>query len=116
MYMIRLTLSLAIWLSWLSVSSASLARPEEGSLSLRKPPAAVDYPRQRASLAPAGALSAHRPAVGLEAEFVMTAATEIFLDGKPCRFEEVPAQASILRMEVAPDRKTVIRVLFRTRK
>jgi hypothetical protein len=46
----------------------------------------------------------------------MTNNTEVLLDGITCRYEKVPVGASILRMEVAPDRKTVIRVFFGTRK
>jgi hypothetical protein len=49
-------------------------------------------------------------------EFVLTKETEVLLDGKPCKYEDIPANASILKMEVAADRKTVLRVQFRSGK
>ena len=47
-------------------------------------------------------------------EFVVTEQTEVLLDGKACRYADVPARATVLRMEVAPDGKTVLRIQFRT--
>jgi hypothetical protein len=113
--MIRLTLSLAIWLSVTSVVPASLAPRKEASPASRAKAAIVDVRRTLASELPAKAARV-RPSVTEEPEFLMTANTAVLLDGKPCQYEEVPAGAAIHRMEVAPDRKTVIRVFFRTRK
>jgi hypothetical protein len=49
-------------------------------------------------------------------EFVMTDQTEVLLNGKPCKYAEVPGHASIVRMELAADNKTVLKVHFRTGK
>ncbi len=49
-------------------------------------------------------------------EYVITEKTEILLDGKPARYEAVPGTATVERMEVAPDGKTVLRVYFRAGK
>ncbi len=113
--MTRLTLSLAIWLGLVSVVPASPSPRKEAQPS-RERSAAVDLLRQSAPRFPAKSALVAPTVEGPESEFLMTAATAVVVDGKPCRYEEVPAQASIVRMEVAPDRKTVIRVFFRTRK
>jgi hypothetical protein len=61
--------------------------------------------------APRLSAQARQPAAG--SEYAVTEKTEILLDGKPCRYEAVPGTATIERMEVAPDGKTVLRVYFR---
>jgi hypothetical protein len=48
--------------------------------------------------------------------FNVTEQTEVFLNGQPCHYEDVPADASVVRMQVGADKKTVIRIHFRTRK
>jgi hypothetical protein len=116
MYMMRLTLSLAIWLSWLSFSSASLAPRKERPSFERKRPAAFDLATQKAAPLASKNRLTQTIAPAQESEYLLTANTEVLLDGQSCRYEEVPATASILRMEVGPDRKTVIRVYFRARK
>jgi hypothetical protein len=61
---------------------------------------------------------ARQQAAGPEArsEFVMTDQTEVLLNGKPCKYAEVPGHASIVRMELAADNKTVLKIHFRTGK
>jgi hypothetical protein len=51
-----------------------------------------------------------------QSEFVVTSGTEILLNDKPCRYEEIPDHASIVSMEVAADKKAVLKINFRTRK
>jgi len=51
-----------------------------------------------------------------QSEFILTSRTEILLNGQPCRYEEIPSHASIVRMEVAADKKTVLKIHFRVRK
>jgi hypothetical protein len=46
----------------------------------------------------------------------MTPETEVFLDGRPCAYRSVPAGARVLRVEVGPDRKTLLRIEFRSPK
>ncbi len=107
--MTRLTLALAAWISLVSVAPASLtprkdrSPPDPSVPRLRPPDLAAQAPRQVAGPATAP-------------EFVVTEQTEVLLDGQPCRYEDVPARARIVRMEVAPDRKTVLRIHFRVGK
>jgi hypothetical protein len=107
--MTRLTLALAAWISLVSVASATVAPRKEpspfgnGIRQIYTPRLATDSLEQAAGRV-AGA------------EFVVTNQTEVLLNGKPCRYEEVPGHASILRMEVAADKKTVLKVHFRTGK
>jgi hypothetical protein len=45
---------------------------------------------------------------------VLTARTEVRLDGRPCRYADVPAGAAITAAEAGPDRKTLVRIHFRS--
>jgi hypothetical protein len=107
--MTRLTLVLAAWISLVTAASASLTPRKD------RPPLGPEAAQGRML-----SLTADRPqeatGAGLAAELAVTERTEILLDGKPCRYEDVPERSSILRMEVAPDRKTVLRIHFRSRK
>jgi hypothetical protein len=47
-------------------------------------------------------------------EFILTDATQVLLNGKPCRYEAVPNDARIVGMEVAADKRTVVKIHFRT--
>jgi hypothetical protein len=47
---------------------------------------------------------------------VMMPRTVVVLDGRRSAYSSVPDHARIVRMEVAADRKTVLRVFFRTRR
>jgi hypothetical protein len=50
-------------------------------------------------------------------EFLITDDTVVELDGRRCHYADVPDAAVIVRLEVsAVDDRTVIRVLFRTKK
>lgn len=49
-------------------------------------------------------------------EYRMTSRTEITLDGRRCCYEEVPASAVILKMEVDSDNGTIVTIQFRTKK
>jgi hypothetical protein len=51
-----------------------------------------------------------------QSEFVMTDQTEVLLNGKPCKYADVPGDARIVRMELAADNKTVRKIHFRTGK
>lgn len=50
------------------------------------------------------------------AEAELTAEAEVILDGRACRYQDVPSTASVVRMVLAPDGKTITRVEFRSRK
>jgi hypothetical protein len=46
----------------------------------------------------------------------ITAETKILLNGQPCRYEEVPADAVILRMEIASTtNKDILKLYFRSK-
>src|SRR5262249_25724548 len=105
--MTRLTLTLAVWISFGSLASATVT-PAKKSRSLNN--AVLN------TLSPVG----EGPELTLErrshSEYLVTERTEILLDGKACKYEQVPAHASITRMEVAADKKTVLKIHFRSRK
>lgn len=107
--MVRLVLAWAAWLSLASAAWASLAPHKEAPLlgKDRLPARALQLGTQAFQLTPAGST---------RSEYVLTERTEILLNGQPCKYADVPAHASILRMELAADKKTVIRILFRTAK
>ncbi len=107
--MIRLIQTLAVWMSLATVVSASLTPRKD------LPPLGKAVPSVPASILSIDALEqvAGRET---EPEFVVTNQTEVLLNGKACRYEEVPSQARIVRMEVAADKKTVLKIHFRTRK
>ena len=105
----RLILTLAAWMSLVPVVSASLTPRKEHRLFGEE---------VRSVPSPKLSVEALEQAVGreTESEFVVTDRTEILLNGKPCKYEEVPGHASIVKMEVAADKKTVRKIHFRTRK
>ncbi len=105
--MTRLALTLAVWMSVVSVV--------EATLSPRSEPRTARVPSPEVARLAAQLLS---PAAnrGATPEFVLTEQTEILLDGQPCKFEEIPAHARITHLEVAADNKTALKIHFRTRK
>ena len=110
--MSRLTLTLATCLTLLPVASASLAP--------RKPVSPLPREVRRAlasgpaPLAPVSTVSTRES--GTRSAFQVTDQTRVLLNGKPCRYADVPAHATIERMEVAQDKKTVLTIYFRSRK
>jgi hypothetical protein len=72
-------------------------------------------PASRSTKPPAELLD-QTAAQGARPEYLLTNETEILLDGKPCRYEAVPANARIIHMELGADKKTVLKILFRTGK
>jgi hypothetical protein len=105
--MIRLTFALAAWISVASVAMASIAAPKKSH------PLANEILRTRDSKLLNGAQeqAAQRTP---RTEFVVTDQTEILLDGKPCKYADVPSRASIVHMELATDKKTVLRIHFQS--
>jgi hypothetical protein len=49
-------------------------------------------------------------------ELVITAETEIKVDGNACRLDQVPAGAEIILLDVTPDRAVIRKIHFQTRK
>jgi hypothetical protein len=52
-------------------------------------------------------------AIPREGELRITAETEVRLNGRPCDYKEVPADARIRVLKVGPDGQTILRVDFR---
>jgi hypothetical protein len=111
----RLILALVAWLSLLAAAQASLS-PRKSSTRLDNyvPPAKAS----KVSPAKTSTLPARPQAAVQEtpSEFVVTEQTEVTLNGKPCKYKDVPGHATILRMELGADKKTVRKIHFRTRK
>jgi hypothetical protein len=105
--MVRVTLALVCSLCFLSSALASLAPPQERLDLGRQLPASLtrDLPAGLPQTASA------RPQ---RDDYQVTEDTAITLDGRPCKYRDVPANATIIKMEVAPDKKTVVKVHFRT--
>jgi hypothetical protein len=132
--MTRLTLTLAACLGFVSVASASLTPRKDPPTFGRDVPqaqaaklaalaleqATARGTRSEVPPAQAARLSAlaREQAAAPEApsEFVMTEQTEVLLNGKPCKYAEVPGHARIVRMELGADNKTVLKIHFRTGK
>ncbi len=103
----RLTLALAVWMGAASLGSASLTPrkdTEKWSKELAQTVKITALAKETVVEEPSSS------------EFTVSEQTEILLNGKPCHYTRIPANAAILRMEVAPDRKTAVRIYFRTRK
>jgi hypothetical protein len=107
--MTRVILALAAWMSVVATVSASLTPPKE-------PPAfGKEFDQVQAPMLSAKALKLVVKQSAIS-EFVVTDQTEIVLDGRLCRYAEVPAHATIMRIEVAADKVTVLKIHFRTKK
>jgi hypothetical protein len=49
-------------------------------------------------------------------QYRITAKTEVFVNGRPCKYEEVPADAVILRMEiVSPEDREILKIYFQSK-
>jgi hypothetical protein len=99
--MIRLTMVLVASFLSLSVAHASLAPPKERSIFDRPVPPA-----------PKAEPAAEQEAGGL----VISDDTEVKLDGKVCKYEEIPESAEVILLEVGKDKKSVLKLHFRTKK
>jgi hypothetical protein len=102
----RIVWTLAVWLTWVSVSAASLTPRTETSTFGEN-----DVPLKLASK-----ICAQATAQVARSPYVLNERTEVMLDGKPCKYESVPANASIIRLETAADEKTVLKIYFRSGK
>jgi hypothetical protein len=102
--MTRLALVLALTFTCLPAASASLAPPSRE----RTRTGSQELLRQAAQ--------SPRPAAPEQKDFVITSKTEVMLDGRACRYEDVPAHATVTVLEVAADRRTLMRIHFTTKK
>jgi hypothetical protein len=109
MDMTRLAITLGAFLSLVSVASASLAP--------RTTPSQVEKEaRREQAIRPVAQAPKQAQVREAPSEFVLTRGTEVLLNGQPCKYQDVPRHATIVRMEVAADNKTVLKIHFRARK
>ncbi len=110
----RLTLALTVFLAVGSVASASLSQRKESNRLDHDP---IPHARMaRNARSPVSVQAQETSQTASQTEYIMTQETEVLLNGKPCKYNDVPPNASIERMEVGIDKKTVLRVYFRKRK
>jgi hypothetical protein len=108
--MIRLALTLATLVGIVPVASATVSPRAEPA-----PFGEAQRPALACNLLPEVlARLDERPDV--KSQFIVTRDTEVLLDLEPCRYEKVPENAIIARMEVGADKRTVLRIYFRSRR
>jgi hypothetical protein len=100
-------LAVVAWLVVVSVSGATLT-PRKESQTLRAESSRAARPSAKALEVAAGR--------GGRSEYVLTDRTEVLLNGKACKYADVPSNARIIRMELAADQQTVLCIHFRTGK
>lgn len=114
--MTRTTLALAAFLCLVPFAAASLA-PRTNPVPSKD--ALPTTPKDRAfSLDKPAAPAAPAPAEPTEEKpkLVVNDKTEVMLDGKTCKFADVPPGASIVNLSVAPDKKTILKIFFESKK
>jgi hypothetical protein len=107
--MTRKALPILVLLLILPNASATLTPP-------REPFPLMEIPPGKATPTQSAASSLDTPARGQKEKFQLTEQTEVFLDGRPCRYQDVPSGASIAKMEVAADKKTILMIHFHSKK
>jgi hypothetical protein len=107
--MARVTLVLLSLFCFLSPASASLTPHPDSAVRGREVPASLVQ-----SLPPGLAQAAVAPSP--KDQYQITEQTEVTLDGRACRYADVPGSAGILKMEVAADGTTVLKIHFRSRR
>ena len=98
----RLTLVLGAFFLFLSVAHATLTPSKQRSIGDGVRP-----------LAPK--VEPNTPAED-DGKLVISDTTEVMLDGKECKLEEVPKTAEVVLLEVGKDKKAVMKIHFRTKK
>ena len=107
--MTRLVLTLTVVFSTLSSAKAAIAPRTDFFTSGKELPA-------RLAKAFAAPVLPATPLVGQKDEYRITDQTEVVLDGRTCKYQDVPNNAAIVKMEVAGDKRTVVKIHFRTKK
>jgi len=99
--MIRCVVSLMAWIALLPSANARVM-PHKDFSPLRE----SYYPFVKQTLA----LTSDRP-------YQITEQTEVLLDGRKCKYQEVPSSAKIIEMEIDSDiSRGVLRIHFQSRK
>ena len=107
--MARATLVLLSLLCILSPATASLTPRPDSPVPGRDVRASLAL-----SLPPGLAQTASAPSP--RDQYQISDQTEVTLDGRPCRYADVPGGAGIVKMEVASDGTTVLKIHFRSRR
>ena len=102
--MTRMTLSLVVLLCFLPIARGSMSSPQENNGF-----------GERAQRDVAANRSAAAQADDAAEELMITDRTEIQYNGKACRYEEVPPNSDVQYMEVARDRRTILKLYFQSR-
>jgi hypothetical protein len=97
--MTRLTIALVTSFLGLSMAHASLSSVKERSPFDKLPPPA---PKAEAAPEQDGGLA-------------ISDDTEVKLDGKLCKYEDIPESAEVILVELAKDKKSVLKLHFRTK-
>jgi hypothetical protein len=107
--MTRLLMAMTVVLCTLLSAHATLSEPKERSGFDRTlaPGLARALP---------GSLGRQVSAPTGREEFQLTEDSEILLDGRPCKYKDVPGNVSITHMELGPDNRTILKIHFRTRR
>lgn len=99
--MTRLTLALVATVLCVSAAFAITVTPKERSITDKPqgpaPTAEPSPPAEKGGLA-------------------FSDDTEVLLDGKACTLKEIPRDATIILLQVAADKRTVLKIHFRTKK
>jgi hypothetical protein len=117
--MLRLSLGLFCLLGSLSPAWATLDARRESSAARHAPvpvPDTLVRGSSGAATDKAPDLQLPKPATADSEDFEINDATEVLLDGKPCKYEAIPSSAVITNIDVASDRKTVLKIHFRSGK
>lgn len=113
--MTRPTLALAAFLSLIPPATASLAPRTTTPAPGKDLPPTTAKDRAFDLDKPAAAAPPAEPPEEKQ-NFVINDQTEVQLDGKVCKFEEVPPGASIVNLSVAADKKTILKIHFKSKK
>jgi hypothetical protein len=106
--MARVVIALLSLVCFLAPAGASLTPRPDFLASGRDVPASLSK-----TLPPGFAQAASAPSP--KDQYQITDRTEVTLDGRPCRYADVPGGAGIVKMEVAADGTTVLKIHFRSR-
>jgi hypothetical protein len=108
MFTTRLLLTLAITIGFVPAVL--------GAVSLKKDRSVLD-PESTDVAARLSSLNLSQAAgPASKSDYVMTDRTEVFVDGQPCAYERVPPQARIVKIDVAANQRTVLKIYFKTQK
>jgi hypothetical protein len=107
--MLRLILPVACLVCFSPLVTAELSPPKETFGHESRALDALARRQAKPKPAPAKPVEPSSP-------FTITDTTEVLLDGKPCPFADIPGHASIILIEVGSDKRTILKIHFRTQR